>query len=218
MLEQSNDLPAAIEHYRRAAEAGHPHGQGQFARLSLAYARVLRDAGDLDGAVTHGRAAAEAGEQYAWPTTARYLVESGRVEEVFAWLRRHADAGNVHAARELVRQAVQAHDLLLAGEALASLRAQAEAGDKTALAATPSLYLALNRPAEAFAAELWATEAGCSGGPDRLHPFELPQRIAADLERMHKYGLEPGGKVSSGWYPDQGGSGTDRPAPTAGRT
>ena len=203
MLEQSNDIPAAIEHYRRAAEAGDTHGHNQFARLSLTYARALRNADDLDGAVTHGRNAAEAGESYAWPTTASYLVDSGRAEEAFAWLRRHAEAGNIDAAQQLAWQAVWAHDLVLAEETLARLRAHAEAGDKTALAAIPRLLLALDRPEEAFAAELWATEAGCAEAPDRLHPLEVPQRLAADLERVRKYGLEPGGKVSPGWSPTQ---------------
>jgi TPR repeat protein len=201
MLEQSNDLPAAIEYYRRAAEAGHPHGHNLFARLSLEYAKALRKADDLDGAVTHGRNSAEAGERYAWPTTATYLVDSGRATEAFAWLRRHAEAGNVDAAQQLAWQAMRAHDLVLADEALASLRAHAEAGDKTALAAIPHLLLALDRPEEAFAAELWATEAGCVGVRYPFHRLDLPQRFAADLERMHKYGLEPGGKVSSGWTP-----------------
>lgn len=132
MLEQSNDLPAATEYYRRAADAGHPHG----------------------------RNSAEAGERYTWPTTATYLVDSGRPTEAFAWLRRHAEAGNVDAAQQRAWQAVRAHDLVLADEALASLRAHTEAGDKTALADIPHLLLALARPEEAFAAELWVTEAG----------------------------------------------------------
>lgn len=203
MLEQNNDRPAAIEHYRKAAAAGDSRGQDQFARLSLDHARALDKAGDLDGAVRHARTAAEAGERFAWSATARYLAEAGRADEAREWLRRNAEAGNVDAVQQLAWHAVRAPDLVLAEEALALLRAHADAGDQSALAATFPLFLALHRFEEAFAAELRATEAGCADVLDEIHLLDLPQRFAAELERLRKHGLEPGGKVSPGWSPPE---------------
>jgi hypothetical protein len=166
------------------------------ARLSLTYAGVLREAGDLAGAVTHSRAAAEAGVPSAWPATVHYLDEAGRAAEALDWLRRHAEAGTAEAAEQLAWQAVRNDDRPLAGEALAMLHAQADAGDRTALGAIPRLLAALNRPEEALAAEFRATEAGGADRLGRLLPHDLPQPFATVLTRMHRFGLEPGGTVS----------------------
>jgi hypothetical protein len=200
MLERDERTEEAVDFYQRAAETGRTHALDEAARLLRESAHALREAGQIKRALGFFRRAAEAGDTNALMWAAELLKESGRTEEAIEWLQTLIDADKIDAAVYMGWLMNEAGRREEAFHVLTWLQDRAATGDTHALRSAAALLDKLDRKEEALTHYLRAAETGDTSA-FREAGLLLSWYLGRDeeAEQLRRYGLEPGGRISTGW-------------------
>ncbi|MFF3867165.1 hypothetical protein [Micromonospora sp. NPDC001898] len=198
LLAEEDRLDEAVSLLKRRAAGGDARAAGKAAAM-------LRDAGRTSEIVTWVADGTDVG-RHVLRQAARWLQESGRTEEAIALYQRAAGvAGGVGTA--WIQAASQVIELLKGrgrvDEAIGWLKAQADAGEVKALDELAHLLYDSGRIEESLTFFGRAIEAGAYGFWGRLPPYVANGLCGAGygewVDRMQRYGIEPGGRPALPW-------------------
>lgn len=189
ILADDGQIDAAVDLYRRAAQAGEPKCYDLAAEL-------LHQAGRTDDAVAVYDAAAPSGAaQFQWQA-AELLHEAGREDDALRHYQQAAEAGNDHALEYLVKVLFQAGR---ADEAMLLLDSLIESGNLEALRWRGELNEELDEPAAAATDFIRVIEAGGTVSIERLVSVLRRAGRAEEADRLIRYGLEPQARIGEPW-------------------
>ena len=222
-LEASGDPYAAVQWWQRAIDAGSTkavfglqhllfrHGNTEDAYRIVTHAiaagdtKVIeqlcrRNGGDVTliiGVESGLRRACSAGSWAALDVLSEFLFADGRTDEAIALWLSAAETGDLASMRQLIRL------MWLSGNHSEVARWQnrmVEAGDGSAMASRAQALEEAGRLQEAERWERQAQETGYTPNPP-VNLEYLLRRMgrAAEADRLHAYGLEPGGRTADPW-------------------
>ena len=205
MLREAGRTGEAITWLQSLAEAG------EIIALRRA-ADMLRDEGRTGEAITWLQSRAEAGDTEAMGSAAQLMAKAGQTVEAVAWLRPRCVAGDLSA---LVYAAMLLEDLGRSGEALPLFQPLAEAGDTTAMTWVAALLRDEGRTSEAVTVYLQATEAGEDCLKQAVETLQKAG-LSEEAMRLHRYGIEPGGRIADRWDASTPNKSSQPAGPTVG--